>query len=408
MLVASRICCLDLDTFFVSVERLHDPSLVGKPVVIGAAPGQRGVVTAASYEVRAFGVRAGQSITEAARLAPHAIFRPTRHGEYGAFAAQVREILERHTPEVRAASIDEFFLDFSGCERLHRLASDADEDATIKRTVWAMRDAIQAEVGLPASAGIGVSRPIAKIASGQAKPAGVRMVPIGAERAFLAPLAVGRFPGIGPVAQARLQAAGIQTLGDLLAVPPGPLGARFGGLARTVAAATVAPGTAVAERPAFREYDDPSQGVAGSISNERTFHSDVGDREGVDRQLRKLVERTCWRARQRQVAARTVTLKLRTADFHTVTRSITGAATHHESAVLARTRTLLDRAWDGRQAVRLVGVALSQFRWVGAQLLLPLGNGRTGRAQAIDAVRDRFGYDAIRLGATRESSTWIA
>ena len=130
----SRICCLDLDTFFVSVERLKRPQLNGQPVVVGALPGNRGVVTAASYEVRAFGVRSGIPISEAYRLAPQAIYVPGRHAEYGKYSRQVKEILERYCPVVRTASIDEFFLDFSGCETLYRKPDDKDDDATTLNT----------------------------------------------------------------------------------------------------------------------------------------------------------------------------------------------------------------------------------------------------------------------------------
>src|SRR5262244_3483870 len=132
-LAAPRLCCLDLDTFFVSVERLFDPSLIGKPVVVGGRPGERGVVTAASYEVRAFGVRSGMSLTQAFELAPDAIFVPPRHGVYGDYSERVRRIAEGYTPVSQIASIDEMFLDFSGCERLYGAAGDLDGDATILR-----------------------------------------------------------------------------------------------------------------------------------------------------------------------------------------------------------------------------------------------------------------------------------
>src|SRR5262245_20853590 len=163
-LAAPRICCLDLDTFFVSVERLHDPGLVGKPVVVGGLPGQRGVVTAASYEVRAFGVRSGMSLRQAYELAPHAIYIPTRHGVYGGYAERVRRIAESYTPVSQVASIDEMFLDFSGCERLYAAPSDASSDATIERVVRQLTSEIQERVGLPASAGIATSRSVAKVA----------------------------------------------------------------------------------------------------------------------------------------------------------------------------------------------------------------------------------------------------
>src|SRR5262245_20668412 len=204
-LAAPRICCLDLDTFFVSVERLHNPELVGKPVVVGGSPGQRGVVTAASYEVRAFGVRSGMSLQRAVELAPHAIYLPTRHGVYGEYSERVRRIAESYTPVSQIASIDEMFLDFSGCERLYARANDAGPDATVERVVRQLTDEIQTRVGLPASAGIATSRSVAKVASACAKPRGVRLIPAGGEAAFLGPLPVRRFPGIGPVAERGLE-----------------------------------------------------------------------------------------------------------------------------------------------------------------------------------------------------------
>src|SRR6478609_7123085 len=152
-LAAPRICCLDLDTFFVSVERLLDPRLEGKPVVVGGKPGQRGVVTSASYEVRAFGVRSGMSLTKAYELAPHAVFVPTRHNLYAEYATRVRRIAEDFTPASQVASIDEMFLDFSGCEKLYFSPGDESGDATIERMVRRLTDEIQTRVGLPSSAG---------------------------------------------------------------------------------------------------------------------------------------------------------------------------------------------------------------------------------------------------------------
>src|SRR3954467_109817 len=151
---APRMCCLDLDTFFVSVERLLDPSLRGKPVVVGGYRGGRGVVTSASYEVRAFGVRSGMSIREASERAPaDAVFVPGHHDEYMDYSSRARAIVERYSPVVVAASIDEHYLDFRGCERLYRRRDDADDDTTILRVVREMTHAIDRELGLPASAG---------------------------------------------------------------------------------------------------------------------------------------------------------------------------------------------------------------------------------------------------------------
>lgn len=400
---APRICCLDLDTFFVSVERLLAPSLEGKPVVVGASKGQRGVVTAASYEIREYGIHSGMSMVDATRLAPpHAIFLPTRHNTYRPYAKQVRAVLERFCPEVRTASIDEFFLDFRGCERLYRRFGDADGDATIERIAHEMRRAIQAEVGLPASAGIGATRPVAKIASGLAKPAGVLLVSRGQELAVLGPLPVRKYPGIGPVMEARLVQAGLETLDQLVDLPPGELRARFGGVAQRVRCGLEPSARAPLgrDRPAFLEHDAPQGGSVGSISNERTFHADVGDVDQVMVQIRALTERACWRARQRGVRARTVTLKVRFSDFHTVTRSLTGIPTNVEGAMLRQVSQLFQRARVRRLPVRLVGVQLSNLVEDAPQLHLPLGaEERPTVGSALDAVRERFGYDAIRLGS---------
>lgn len=396
----ARTCCLDLDTFFVSVERLLDPSLVGRPVIVGASPGHRGVVTACSYEVRPLGVRSGMSMRDAVKLAPHAVYLPTRHGTYSPYAGRVKQVLERYCPVVRTASIDEFFLDFRGCEALYATPGDTDADATIQRVVWEMRDTIQREVGLPASAGIGTTRAVAKMASGSAKPAGVLMVRAGQERAWAAGLPVRRFPGIGPAAEGRLRAAGVETLGQLVdhRGDEGPL-ASLVDLVRSGLDGT-GPGALARDRPAFQEHDVAGE-EGGSISNERTFHADVARRDLVDVQLRMLVERVAWRARQRGAVARTITVKLRHADFDTHTASRTLPATTDEPALLHAARALLDHLWAPRKAVRLLGVALSGLAR-SAQLPLPFPQERPAFSVALDAVRARFGYDAIRLGATAE------
>jgi DNA polymerase-4 len=404
----ARLCCLDLDTFFVSVERLLDPSLVGRPVIVGGSR-ERGVVTSASYEVRPLGVRSGMPTAQAARLAPDAVFLPTRHGVYSPYSARVREILDRFSPEVRPASIDEFFVDFAGCEALYAEPGDSDADATIARVVWQMRDSVQSELGLPSSAGIGGTRMVAKIASGLAKPAGVLMVRIGEEEARFAPLPVRKVPGIGPVTESRLVTAGVHTIGQLLHLPPGPLRTRFGAIADGVRRGLDAsrPTAARRDRPAFLEQDAKHE-TMGSISNERTFSADVGDRGKVESQLLALCERVCWRARRRETRARTVTLKMRYSDFETLTRAQTlDRPTNEEKLVYAAVRRLLDEAWTRKRALRLVGVALSNLSGTSRQLDL-FADGSRSRpvGPAIDAVRERFGYDAIRLGTTGRSR-WL-
>ncbi|HEX4336849.1 MAG TPA: DNA polymerase IV [Polyangiaceae bacterium] len=395
-LAAPRICCLDLDTFFVSVERLLDPRLEGKPVIVGGLPGQRGVVTAASYEVRALGVRSGMSLTQAVALAPHAIYLPTRHGVYGDYSARVRAIAENYTPVSQVASIDEMFLDFSGCEGLYFAEGDRDPDFTIERVVRKLTDEIKAQVGLPASCGIATSRSVAKVASGLAKPRGVLMVRAGNELAVLGPLPVRKFPGIGPVAEQKLNAAGLVTLAELVAAPLPRLRKIFGAWAEPIQRACRGQGAHELgpERPAFLEYD-PSGSSGGTISNERTFREDVRDPACIESMLCSLCERVCWRARKRGVKARTVSLKLRYADFETLQRSRTITATCSELELYPVVRDIYDRARTRRTAIRLLGICLSNLRRSDEQLALF----DTGEPlhRAVDGIRERYGYGALRI-----------
>lgn len=400
---APRICCLDLDTFFVSVERLLDPSLEGKPVVVGGKPKSRGVVTAASYEVREFGVRSGMSLTKAYELAPHAVFVPTRHDTYGDYAERVREVARSYSPAVQVASIDEMYIDFRGCERMHALPSDPDGDTTIYDAICRMTREIFEDIGLPSSAGIATSKVVSKVASGLAKPRGVLMVPAGSERSMLGPLPVRRFPGIGPVAESKLLGAGIKTLAQLDGAPDAALRSVFGAWGPRIRRGVRGQGSAELgrERPAFREHD-PDGVTVGSISNERTFREDVGDPASIESMLCSLTERVCWRARKRGVKARTVTLKLRYADFTTISRSRTFAPTHSELELYPIVHDIYTRARTRTQPIRLLGLALSNL---GMFEQLELFEGGRQVHQTIDAIRERFGYDTVRLatGQARRS-----
>lgn len=395
-LAVPRICCLDLDTFFVSVERLLDPALEGQAVVVGGPPGQRGVVTAASYEVRALGVRSGMSLKDAARLAPNAIYLPTRHGVYGGYAARVRAIAEGYTPLSQVASIDEMFLDFSGCEALYRAPGDAHDDATIERVVRRLTAEIQNLTGLPSSAGIATSRSVAKVACGLAKPRGVRLVPAGQERAFLGPLPVRKLPGIGPVAEQKLRTLGLLTLAEVASANPGVLRRIFGAWAERVQASCRGAGTHVLgrERPAFQEHD-PAGVAHGTISNERTFREDERDPDRIEATLSALCERVCWRARKRCVKAKTVALKLRYADFETLSRSRTITPTCSELELYPVIVELLAQARTRRLPIRLLGVCLSNLRPYDEQLCLFDASEPLHRT--VDEIRKRFGFDALRI-----------
>lgn len=394
-LAAPRVCCLDLDTFFVSVERVLDPSLEDKPVVVGGKPGSRGVVTAASYEVRRLGVKSGMSLVEAGKLAPDAVYLPTRHEVYGRYADRVREIARRYAPTVVVASIDEMFLDLSGCERLYGGVDDASGDVAIERAVLALTAAVDHELGLPASAGIATSKVMAKVASALAKPRGVMLVPAGVERAVLAPLPVRCFPGIGPVGEGKLRAAGLDTLGAVADATMDQLAPIFGAWAPVIARGVRGEGSGDLgrERPAFSEHD-PDGETAGSISNERTFAEDVSDGASIESVLCELCERVCWRARKRHIKARTVTLKLRYADFHTLTRSRTVSPTSSELELYPVVKEMFVLARSRSLPVRLLGLQLSNL---GAFEQLSLFDHHERVGVVVDEIRKKHGFGKISL-----------
>jgi DNA polymerase IV len=390
-----RICCLDLDTFFVSVERVLDPTLEGKPVVVGGRPGSRGVVTAASYEVRKLGVKSGMSLVEAGKLAPDAIYLPTRHDTYGSYADRVRDIARRYAPTVIVASIDEMFLDLSGCERLYGRPGDASGDLAIERAVLELTAAIDDELGLPASAGLATSKVMAKVASSLAKPRGVMLVPAGVEQAVLAPLPVRSFPGIGPVGEAKLQAAGYETLGSVAEAPIEELRKIFGAWAASILRGVRGQGSGDLgrERPAFSEHD-PEGETVGSISNERTFMEDVSDPASIESVLCGLCERVCWRARKRHIKARTVTVKIRYADFHTLTRSRTLWPTHSELELYPIIKEMVALARTRPLPLRLLGIQLSNL---GLFEQLSLFDQHDKLGAVVDHIRERYGFSMVTL-----------
>ncbi len=346
--------------------------------------------------MRAFGVRSGMSLTQAFALAPHAVYLPTRHGVYGDYSARVRRIAEGYTPASQVASIDEMFLDFSGCESLYHASGDAGPDATVERVVRQLTDEIEARVGLPSSAGIATSRSVAKVASGLAKPRGVIMVKAGEETAFLGPLPVRKFPGIGPVAEQKLHDAGLTTLGEVAQAPLVALRRIFGAWAEPIQRGCRGLGAHELgrERPAFLEYD-PAGGSFGTISNERTFREDIRDPSCIEAMLCSLCERVCWRARKRGVKARTVTLKLRYADFQTLSRSRTMTPTCSELELYPVVRDLFVRARQRRTAIRLLGICLSNLRAYDEQL--PLFDQGERLHRTVDGIRKRYGYEALRI-----------
>lgn len=399
-MAARTILHVDMDAFFVSVELLDQPALRGRPVIVGGS-GSRGVVAAASYEARSYGVHSAMSSVRAQQLCPSAVFLDGRYHRYAEVSERVMAILGRYTPLVEPLSLDEAFLDVTGARRLH--GSGAQIAATIRRRVLD-------EEGLTCSVGVATTKFVAKLATEAAKPSaspagpvfgtGVHVVEPGHELAFLHPLPVQALWGVGPATLARLQRLGVVTVGDLaersVDVVVGALGAAAGAHLHALA-------RGVDTRPVVPDR------VPKSVSHEETFAHDHHRLETLDRELVRLADAVAARLRGQGLAGRTVSIKVRFGDFHTVTRAVTLDAPSASAPVLVRAaRSLLSQV-DPAPGVRLLGLAVTGLGGADEprQLRLDEVLGSTGGEEAVpdrsweaaevavDAIRARFGSDAI-------------
>lgn len=382
-----QIIHLDLDAFFCSVEELLNPEIRGKRIIVGGDPRGRGVVSAASYAARQYGVHSAMPLREAARLCPDAIFLPTRHREYRHQSRQVMAILREYTPLVEPISIDEAFLDVSGSELLW---------GPSQRLAREIQRRIQDELNLPASIGLATSKLVAKIASDHGKPKGFVVIPPGTEAEFLAPLPVERLWGIGPVTARRLRSLGITTIGQMAQSSAALLDIEFGRQAETLRVHALG----VDDRPVETDHQ------AKSVGHEHTFSQDVGDEEKVDRCLLDLSDRVAHRLRREGVQARTLTLKLRYSDFTTISRSRTlPLPTDLGEEIYRVARDLLHRHRRKGRKIRLLGVSASGLMQGAAYQLDLFGKGRPPYEQlsrTIDDLRDRYGDEAIQRGSLWE------
>ncbi len=339
---------VDMDAFFVSVEELYNPSLKGKAVVVGGQRDERGVVSAASYEARKFGVHSAMPLRTAAKQCPHAIFVDGHPERYRECSEKVYKVLGSFTPQVEMASIDEAYLDMSGTERLH---------GPPLRAAHHLHQRMKAETGLNCSVGIGTSRLIAKVCSGQAKPNGVLWIVPGQEAKFLAPLDVREIPGVGKVMETHLHALGIQKVGDLAQLEESELSDRFGKWGLALA------GKARGEDAGG--WFDSEVGAdldAKSISHEHTYNEDTANVSDLEATLMRLCEMVGRRLRESNFHARTVQLKLRYQDFTTITRAHTlPSPTQLDTEIFEQIRTLFRKNWKKGVQVRLLGVQASSF-----------------------------------------------
>ncbi len=379
-----------MDAFFVSVEELANPTLKGLPVVVGGKPGQRGVVAASSYAARRFGVRSAMPLSEAARKCPHAVFLDGTPRKYLDCSRKVKSILERFSPSVDMASIDEAYLDLTGTRRLF---------GPPMRAAHVLHEAVATTTGLPCSIGIGTSRLVAKICSGLAKPNGVLYVAPGAESAFLAPLAVRRVPGVGKAMGDRLRQLGIRTIGDVARQDDSFLENRLGKQGPELARKARGEDAGAWFSPGFSHSNMPK-----SISHETTFAADTSDPILIDATLAKLSQLVGRRLREHGLWARTIQIKLRTEDFSTRTRAVSlDEATQLDSVILDTARSLYQRNRQSGKSIRLLGVhagALQAAPHHQQELFDDRSHDKMTQAlQAVDTLRDRFGESSVGLAA---------
>jgi DNA polymerase-4 len=355
--------------------------------VVGADPEGRGVVAAASYEARKFGVHSAMPIRTAKNLCPHAIFLRGHHEKYGAYSEKLYRIFGEFTPVVEMVSIDEAYLDLTGCERLHGSTLRAAD-----RLIRTIKD----RTGLNCSVGASRSHLVSKIASDQAKPYGLLWVLPGHEAEFLAPLPIRRMPGIGKVTEPELRSLGIVTIGDLQQMSRERLRERFGKFGEWLYVKSRGE-----DIEAYQYEEEPK-----SISHETTFDVDTDDMENLERTLSYLAQLVARRLRDHRLFARTVGLKLRYADFRTITRDLSlDEPTHLDSVIFEHVLRLFEGAWNRKQKVRLLGVKTSNLEQAEFQRNLIDAHQREKYdriLQAADKVRDRFGFEALQLARSLE------
>jgi DNA polymerase IV len=382
---SASILHVDMDAFFVSVELLERPELVGKAVIVGGGPNQRGVVTSASYEARKFGVHSAMPLRTAGKLCPHAVFLDGHHHKYSEWSDRVATILAKFSPIVEMVSIDEAYLDLSGTERL--LGPPLAATDKLLRTVTR-------ETGLPCSGGLASTRLVAKVASDQAKPRGLVWVAPGSEARFLAPLSVRKVPGIGEVTERALRALGLETVGQLADVSQERLEKIFGQW-----------GTALYRKARGGDsYEFVIDAEPKSISHNHTFGEDTNDTGVLTSMLSHLSQKACKRLREAGLATRTLTLTIRYTGFDTYTRAKTlGEPTQLDSDIFATFQNLFCEHRNHKRTIRLLGVALSGLSH-GSQQLDLLDADRRAKIEkltrAADRLRDRFGFDSVQFGAS--------
>ncbi len=383
--MARTIIHIDLDAFFVSVEQAENLKLQGRPMIVGGRPDRRGVVASASYEARSFGIHAGMPLATAYRLCPQAAFIEGSFPKYRDASRKFMAILADFTPFLETVGLDEAYLDVTGFESIY---------GSIHQMALNIKQRIKDELRLCASVGMASSKVVAKIASDLSKPDGLLEVASGEEHSFLAPLPIAKLPGIGKKTEGVLRGLGIDTIGKLSITPLSVLKSHFGVSGELL--------QSYASGIDDRKVELP--GAAKSISRETTFGKDTKDRSFLQATLRYLSERIGSELRQQGKQVRCVTLKLRYADFTTITRSHTLTQAGDTDQTIYNTGSqLLNKALAlEKQPVRLIGIGVSNLTQAGRQLaMLDSSAQRLEQlSKTIDRIRNKYGFTAIQTGRT--------
>lgn len=375
----------DLDAFFASVEQAENPKLRGKPVVVGGNPDHRGVVAAASYEARAFGIHSAMPLKIASRLCPHAIFINGNIKKYFDTTLRFMDILVDFSPFIEPLGIDEAFLDVTGFESIHGSTS---------QMAHKIRQRVKSDIGINVSVGIAGSKLVAKIASEQAKPDGLVVIPVGSDREFLSPLPIGKMPGIGKKTEHTLRGLGINTIGKLSQMPLSTLKICFGASGLLF--------SRYSKGIDDRKIESPRE--AKSISRETTFDSDTTDTALLEATLSYLSERVGSKLRKKNKRAKRITLKIRSADFHTTIHSRTiEQATDADQVIFTTGLEMMQRGlFIQKQPIRLIGIGVSHLTEAGRQLnmLNSTAVRMDGLNKAVDRIRRKYGFTSIQTGRT--------
>lgn len=373
---------MDLDTFYVSVERLIDSRLVGKPVLLGGV-GDRGVVASCSYEARTFGVHSGMSMKMARQLCPQGIVIKGNSGTYSKYSKTVTEIIRETAPVVEKSSIDEFYLDLTGMDKFfgcYKLASE-------------LRTRITKETGLPISFGMSVNKTVSKVATGEAKPDNQLKIDFGDEKPFLAPLSVKKIPMIGKKTAFMLNRMGVQKIHTLQEMPIELLEKAFGKNGKMMWQKA----NGIDHSPLIPYHEKKS------ISTERTFMKDTIDIRKLKDMVTAMVEQLAYELRHGKRVCSNVSIKLRYSDFQTVSKQKRIPYTAADHTLIQHAKELFDSLYSRRVRIRLVGVRLGDLAGGGHQIDLFNDDDRIiNLYQAIDAMKDRYGANAVRRGVAVE------